>query len=50
MKKLEQLLTLERMLNVYDNMNTKDAWITTPDTGENVECLRQHEYQGCLDY
>ena len=27
MKKLEQLLTLERMLNVYDNMNTKDAWI-----------------------
>ena len=27
MKKLEQLLTLERMLDVYDNMNTKDAWI-----------------------
>ena len=27
MKKLEQLLTLERMLDVYDNMKTKDAWI-----------------------
>jgi predicted RNA-binding protein len=27
MAKLSQLLTLERMLNAYDNMNTKDAWI-----------------------
>ena len=27
MKKLEQLLTLECMLDVYDNMKTKDAWI-----------------------
>ena len=27
MAKLSQLLTLERMLDAYDNMKTKDAWI-----------------------
>ena len=27
MAKLSQLLTLERMLDAYDKMNTNDAWI-----------------------
>ena len=27
MKKLEQLLTLERMLDAYDSLNIKDSWI-----------------------
>ena len=40
MAKLGQLLTLERMLDVYDNMNTDDAWIIEKHgvcTGELVD-------------
>ena len=36
MAKLSQLLMLESMLNTYDNMNIKDAWIIEKQ-GENVE-------------
>lgn len=36
MAKLSQLLMLESMLNTYDNMNIKDAWIVEKQ-GESVE-------------
>ena len=36
MAKLSQLLMLEGMLNTYDNMNIKDAWIIEKQ-GESVE-------------
>ena len=38
MAKLSQLLMLEGMLNTYDNMNIKDAWIVEKQ-GESVEEL-----------
>ena len=38
MAKLSQLLMLESMLDTYDNMNIKDAWIIEKQ-GESVEGL-----------
>ena len=38
MAKLSQLLTLESMLDAYDNLNIKDAWVIEKQ-GECVEEL-----------